>query len=675
MEAIDIVKRFADFIEKEYYSQLLENIRKDNPFLVIDFKELNVVELDLANILLEKPEETIKAGEIAIGQFDLDDAGHVKLRFKNLPEVSKIRIVDSRVKHLGKFISLVGEVSRKSDVYLDCVAARFECPACANIINVLQTTGNFREPTRCGCGRKGKFTLLEKERVDMQELTIIDSVESVEEGDAYQELAVVLKGDLTSPDFNKRVYNINHTVIVNGYFEELEIFLKSGGKSTKSTKIFIANYVEPLLEQDKEFYPTSEEIEEFKRMSKEQGFYDKLLQGLAPAIYGHERVKEGILLQLVGGVRRKKHGNRFRRGDVHIGLIGDPSTGKSELILRSIDLLPRSMFVIGKGASAVGIAGGVKKNSYVEGYTADPGAMAMANRSILGIDELDKFDKDDIDALNTGMEQQFIKIDKGGVHAKYEAVTRVLIGANPKLGRFDPYAPLSEQFGIKPSVLSRLDLIFPMKDTPDEIKDKKRAEFILDSDTNNLSFNSEENIFYDTNKLRKYIQAVARLKPEFTEEAKQEIKNYYVKMRVANIKEEGISSVAIAPRQLQALERLAEASAKIFFRADITQEDSKRAIELMDYYLKSVAMDPETGKVDIDRINTGITALDRNYLHRLKEIIDELEDKLGKTIPIEDIIYAAKTNDVTEEKIKEGLEKLKRIGDIMEVRSGFISKI
>ena len=162
MEANERVKRFAEFIEKEYYSSLLENLRKGNHFLLIDFKDLAVAEIDLANDLLEESEETIKAAEIAIGQFDLDDAGNVKIRFKNLPEMSKIRIVDNRVKHLGKFISLVGEVSRKSDVYFDCVTARFECPACANIINVLQTTGTFKEPTRCGCGRKGKFKLLQK---------------------------------------------------------------------------------------------------------------------------------------------------------------------------------------------------------------------------------------------------------------------------------------------------------------------------------------------------------------------------------------------------------------------------------------------------------------------------------------------------------------------------------
>lgn len=674
IQAAECVNIFKVFIEENYYGQLIENLRKDHDFLVIDFKELHKVELDLANELLEYPEDAIKAGEIALAQFDLD-ASNIKLRFKNLPDISKIKIVDNRVKHLGRFVSIIGEVSRKSKVFIDRISAKFACPTCENVINVLQLGDAFKEPSKCGCGRKGKFRLLSTEMVDIQELVLIDAIDKVKEGDMYQELIVILKDDLASPELNQKVYTPNNSVIVNGYFEEVEIISKTGGKSRRADKIFIANYAEPLLEQDKEFYPAAEEVEEFKRASKEPDFYNKLIQGIAPTIYGQERVKEGMLLQLVGGVRRKKHGNKFRRGDIHIALIGDPSVGKSELILRATDLMPRSMFVTGKGSSAVGIAGGVKKNSYVEGFTADPGAMAMSNRSILGIDELDKFDKEDIDALNTGMEQQFIKIDKGGVHAKFEAVTRVLIGANPKLGRFDIYGQLSEQFGIKPSILSRLDLIFPMKDMPDETNDERMANFILESDTDNLSVNPEENIFYDTNKLRKFIQAATRLKPEFTKEAKDLIKRYYVQVRISNISSDGVPTVSISSRQLQGLERLAEASAKVFFREKVTEEDARRAIQLMDYYLKSVATDPETGKVDIDRIGTGITASDRNYLHIMKEIINELENRVGKMIPIDDIVENARGKDIDEEKAEEALEKLKRTGDIMEARKGFISKI
>lgn len=671
----ELWRMFTEFVEKRYYAELLNNIRQGKKYLVIDFRDILAHDLDMADALLANTEETIKIFERLIEEFDIDGNKDIKVRFKNLPDTCRIKIVDNRVAHLNKLVRIVGEVSRKSKVYIDTVSVRFECPTCNNIINILQITDKFREPSMCSCGRKGKFTLIDKERVDIQELTIIDSVENVEQGDMYQELTVILKDDLTSPDMNKKVYAPNNAVIVSGYFVEQEITRKDGAKSRRSDKIFIANYVESVIEQDKEFYPTHEEIGEFRALSKGNNYFSMLLAGVAPTIYGHDDVKEALLLQLVGGVRRKKHGDKYRRGDIHIALIGDSSTGKSEIILRATDLLPKSMFVVGKGSSAVGIAGGVKKNAYVDGFTADPGAMAMANHSILGVDELDKFEKDDVDALNLGMEQQFIKIDKGGVHARYEARTRVIIGANPKHGRFDIYSSLPEQFGIKPSTLSRLDLIFPMQDIPDVTNDERMASFILDSDTNALPIPLDENIFYETNKMRKFIQAVTRLEPEFSAEAKEEIKSYYVKMRSYNNKESGLSAIAISVRQLQALERLAEASAKIFFRKSVSREDAQRAISLMDRNLKKLCTDPETGKVDIDRIITGISTSERIHYHDMLAIIDGLIKTVGNMVSIEDIIAEAKNRSIPEDKVEETIERLKRTGDIAEIRRGFISKI
>ena len=127
--------------------------------------------------------------------------------------------------------------------------------------------------------------------------------------------------------------------------------------------------------------------------------------------------------------------------------------------------------------------------------------------------------------------------------------------------------------------------------------------------------------------------------------------------------------------QFEALVRLTEASAKIRLSNKATKNDAKRAIDLLEYCLLQIGLDKETGQIDIDRIATGIPASVRSHIIMIKEIISELESKLGKTIPIDDIIEESKQKGINEEKVEEVLEKLKRVGEIFEPRRGFISKI
>jgi len=127
--------------------------------------------------------------------------------------------------------------------------------------------------------------------------------------------------------------------------------------------------------------------------------------------------------------------------------------------------------------------------------------------------------------------------------------------------------------------------------------------------------------------------------------------------------------------QLEALVRLSEASAKIRLSDKVTKKDAKRAIDLIEYCLLQIGLDRETGKIDIDRIATGISASQRSHIFIVKEIINELENKIGKTIPIDDVIDEARLKEISEDKVEEALEKLKRSGDIFEPRRGFLSRI
>jgi replicative DNA helicase Mcm len=134
-------------------------------------------------------------------------------------------------------------------------------------------------------------------------------------------------------------------------------------------------------------------------------------------------------------------------------------------------------------------------------------------------------------------------------------------------------------------------------------------------------------------------------------------------------------SIPITARQLEGLVRLSEATAKLRLAPEVTPKDAERAVELLDFCLRQVAFDEKTGTFDIDRIATDTPASTRNKILTLKEIINDLESKVGKTIPLEDIMKACQEKEITESEADEMLQKLKRSGDIYEPKRGFISKI
>jgi replicative DNA helicase Mcm len=313
----------------------------------------------------------------------------------------------------------------------------------------------------------------------------------------------------------------------------------------------------------------------------------------------------------------------------------------------------------------------VVKDEFMSGWSLEAGALVLGNRGVVCIDELDKMSSEDRDAMHEALEGQSVTISKANIQATLRAETTVLAAANPKFGRFDPYEIIPKQIDLPSTLINRFDLIFPVRDLPDKDKDDKLASFVL-----NLHQSPDMVVpEIDSRLLRKYFAyARQRINPKLTDSAIEEIKKYYLKMRSSG--EEGeVKSIPISARQLEALIRMAEASARLDLSDKVTRKDAKRAVELMHHCLVQVGLDPETGKIDIDRISTGIPASERSHITTIKEIITELETKLGKTIPIDDIIELAKGKGIEEETIEEMIQKLKRAGDIFEPRRGFISKI
>ncbi len=673
MDVEEQIRNLREFLEQNYYAPLLESVRKGQNFLIVDFAELIKFNPELSEEVLENPEELLKAAELAVKEFDLPaKVAKFNVRLHNLPDSQRVNVSDIRSKHLNKFVKVEGVVRQKTDVRPHVTASKFECPSCGNILTILQLDKKYKEPSRCGCGRKGKFKEISKELVDGQGLVLEEAPDELD-GSQPRRINVFLKDDLVSP-ISERRSSPGSRVRVYGWATEVPVTLKSGGQATKYDLIVEANYMEPLQEDQIETNLTPEELQQIEELGRQPHIIKLLADNLAPSIYGHDKIKEALVLQLAGGSRKVRPDGIVTRGDMHLLLIGDPGSAKSQLLKRISRVGPKARFTSGKGATAAGLTASVVKDEFLGGWSLEAGTLVLANRGFAVIDEMDKMGKDDRSALHEALEQQQVSIAKANIQATLRCETSVLAAANPKFGRFDPYDLIANQIDLPPTLINRFDLIFPIKDLPNREKDEQVASFILASHQDP----EKSAATISTELLRKYFAYVRqKINPKVTDEAIDELKLYYVSMRNSGQSEEaGIKSIPITARQLEALVRLSEAAAKVRMSTIVSRLDAQKAIELLDYCLNQIAKDAETGRIDIDRLSSRITATQRSTIGIIKEIIASLEEELkSKSIPVEQVVAAAQEKNLSRQSVEEILEKLRRSGDIFEPKRGFVQKL
>ena len=278
---------------------------------------------------------------------------------------------------------------------------------------------------------------------------------------------------------------------------------------------------------------------------------------------------------------------------------------------------------------------------------------------------------EDRSAMHEAMEQQTVTISKANVQATLRAETSVLGAANPKFGRFDPYQPVAQQINLEPTLINRFDLIFTLRDLPERAKDEAIATHVL---LEHRKLAAKQPI--DPLLFRKYVAyAKQKIVPELTDKAVEEIKNFYVELRNAPVfSDELVKPIPISARQLEAIIRLAEGSARARLSKKITKEDTKRAIDLMKFSLTQVGFDYETKTIDIDRISTGVPASERSRIILVREAVARLESRMGKLIPFEELLGDLEGK-ITENELEEIIDKLKRTGDVYEPRKGYLSKV
>ena len=82
MEASEQIELFQEFFEQVSLAPLTEQLRKGDLYLSVNFSDLSQFNPELAEQVLETPEDTLKAAEIAVERFDIEGSKknfHIRL--------------------------------------------------------------------------------------------------------------------------------------------------------------------------------------------------------------------------------------------------------------------------------------------------------------------------------------------------------------------------------------------------------------------------------------------------------------------------------------------------------------------------------------------------------------------------------------------------------------------
>ncbi|TKX75997.1 minichromosome maintenance protein MCM [Halorubrum sp. GN11_10-6_MGM] len=690
----DLTERFIQFYRNYYredIGQLAQRYPNEQRSLYISYDDLFQFDRDLAEDFLNKPDQMREYAEEALRLYDLPadvSLGRAHVRIEELPESVDIRGIRVHDDHIGKLVSVQGIVRKATDVRPKVTEAAFECQRCGTMTYIPQSDGGFQEPHECqGCERQGPFRVNfdQSEFVDSQKLRIQESPEGLRGGETPQSLDVDIVDDITgkvSPGDHVTCVGVLHIEQVEQGNEKSAIFdLYMDGVS--------------ISIEDEEFEDmdiTDADKREIIELSERDDIYEAMVDSIAPAIYGYEEEKLAMILQLFSGVTKHLPDGSRIRGDLHMLLIGDPGTGKSQMISYVENIAPRSVYTSGKGSSAAGLTAAAVRDDFGDGqqWSLEAGALVLADKGIAAVDELDKMDSSDRSALHEGLEQQKISVSKAGINATLKARCSLLGAANPKYGRFDQYEPIGEQIDLEPALISRFDLIFTVTDSPDPEHDSRLAKHIIKTnyagelntqreELASSEFTSEQVAEVteevapeiDAELLRKYIAHAKRsCFPTMTEAAKEVIEEFYVDLRSKGADED--APVPVTARKLEAMVRLSEASARVRLSDTVEREDADRATDIVESCLKDIGVDPETGQFDADVVETGTSKSQRDRIKNIKALIADIEEEYEDGAPVDEVLDRAGEVGMDPGKAEGEIEKLRTKGEVYEPKQGHL---
>ena len=658
-----------------YQDQINEIIAFRKRSLTIDFADLYTFDQNLAGDVLNNPRLVLPQLESVLYQIITerdptfrDDVDKVNIRLVNIPRVVELRKI--RHSDVGKLIAVEGILVKETTIKQRIKKAVFRHiyydkesgemvdhefvwpPGDEEMGDVLEV------PSECpehGKGGQFKFVPEKSKLIDWQKAILQERPEEIPPGQLPRQLEVVLEDDLVDSA------RPGDRVKLVGVLE-----LKQDTSPKKGSKAIFdlylrANSVEVSQKVLDEVKITEEDKKKILDASRDPWIREKIISSIAPSIYGHWEVKEALALALFGGVPKTLSDGTRVRGDIHVLLIGDPGTAKSQLLQFVARVAPRAIFTTGKGSTAAGLTATVTRDKQTGDFYLEAGALVLADGGIAVIDEIDKMRDEDRVAIHEAMEQQTVSIAKAGIVAKLNARATVIAAGNPKLGRYIRERSLADNINLPPTILSRFDLIFIILDNPGE-EDQKLAQHILNVHANPKKFSA-----FDPDFLKKYI-AYARkyVTPKLTDEAKKILMDFFVQMRKKSA-ESPDSPILITPRQLEALIRISEAYAKMALKETVDVEDAERAVNIMRIFLERVGMDVETGKIDIDTIMVGRPKSATTRLSKVLDIISELTSS-GGCAKLKEIVKEAKGEGLDEATTTKLVSELRKNGLIYEAQ-------
>ncbi|XP_003964375.1 DNA replication licensing factor MCM5 [Takifugu rubripes] len=619
LKRIHIKRRFREFLRQfrigtdrtgftyKYRDELKRHYTLGEFWVEVEMEDLASFDEDLSDCLYKMPTENLPLLEEAakevvdevtrprpVGEETVQDiqvmlktdAHHASIRSLKSDQVSRL------VKVHGIIISATAVKAKATKVCL-------QCRGCRNILNniplppglqgyALPRKCNVENPGQMKCPVDPYFIIPDRcVCIDFQTLRLQESPDAVPHGEMPRHLQLYCDRYLCDHVVpGNRVTIMGIYSIKKAAVSKVKRNEKSAGVGLRSSYLRVVG-----IQVDTEgtgcgatAAVSPQEEEDLRALAATPDIYTSLASSMAPSIYGSNDLKKAIICLLFGGSRKRLPDGLTRRGDINLLMLGDPGTAKSQLLKFVERCSPIGVYTSGKGSSAAGLTASVLRDPTTRGFIMEGGAMVLADGGVVCIDEFDKMREDDRVAIHEAMEQQTISIAKAGITTTLNSRCSVLAAANSVFGRWDDTKG-EDNIDFMPTILSRFDMIFIIKDQHDQQRDMTLARHVmnvhLSAQTQMESIEGE----IPLTTFKKYI-AYARAKcgPRLSAAAAEKLKNRYVLMRTGAREHEREMdkrpSIPITIRQLEAVVRIAESLAKMKLQAVAGEEEVDEALRL-----------------------------------------------------------------------------------------------
>lgn len=682
-----VVEFYQRYLEQEI-AELARGFPKDTKSLWVDVDHtVFQYDPDLADDIKSHPDDLRDLFEEALVAYDLPidiDLSKATVRFHNVESATK-KLDAVRKDDVNNLIALTGQISKASAIRPVVKRASWECVRCG-LHTEMVANNELTEPHECqGCERQGPFEL-DPEESTIRDHQLLQVKQPPEEATNSSQMGGKIEAHIEGDDLVGYA-DAGERADVPGVLRA-----EVGDDNSPTLDFYFDAHAIDKVDDDYRDLNVDEYRDDIHGVVEENNPFVELAGSIAPGITGGRdveietpwgetydkywwvRLAAGIA-NLFGSWRRENGDGTYVRGDSHMIMIGDPSTGKSTIGDAIAEIAPRSASESGKNASGAGLTAAAVKDDFGDGqWSLEAGALVKAHNGVSYIDEIDKMSSQDLDRLHSALERQRLEFNKAGIDATLKCETSMLASGNPDGSRFSDYDTDHSQIDIVESLLDRFDLVFTFKDNPDEEKDRQIARTKLKRQAESALVAKGElepsektaakpNVEMEV--LRSWV-ALARqeVQPVIKDEAvRQRIEDYYVEIRQENSSGNGDDDgpVPATVRTLDGIMRLAEASARMRLSEEVELIDAEMAIALVKVSLEDIGYNPETGEMDVDWANGRGSYTQKQRMDKIKGLVNELGDEDGKADE-ENVVETAVGSGMERDKVENAVETLKQKG-------------